>query len=382
MTLPASRPRTVMIVAGETSGDMHGGRLVLSLLARDPSLRFCGMGGSAMRAAGVEMLYDAGKVAVMGLFEVAVHLRDILAAFKILTTRLRRQPPDLLVLIDLPDFNTRLAARAKGLGIPVLYYICPQVWAWRSNRARKLASLVDRMAVILPFEKAFYQRYGVEVTYVGHPLLDSEELRRTPLKRGTSLPPCIGLLPGSRPGEIKRMLPLFLETARHLHRVFPGAEFLLPLAPDLDVSLLKEHLGRQHFTVTLVREERYAAMARCDAVMAASGTVTLELALLRVPAVIAYRMHPLTFFLARHLVEVPFVSLVNLIAGKEIVAELLQEKATAESVAARVAECCRPGPAREELLAGYTDVREKLGEPGASARVAAIVLDMLDRKSV
>jgi lipid-A-disaccharide synthase len=372
--------RRIMIVTGEASGDLHGAHLVAAMRELDPELSVCGMGGIELRRQGVEILYDAAAMAVVGLVEVLAHLKDIRAARQILEQELRAHPPNLLILIDYPDFNLLLARKAKKMGIPIFYYISPQVWAWRSGRVQQIGRLVDTMAVILPFEQEFYRQRGVAVHYVGHPLQDfvSRTMSRDEFCRLHGINPAdtlLGLLPGSRQKEIRAMLPVFLQAATRLAAADPHLTVLLPLAPTLTMADLREcGLDRTPINVQVIAENRYDLMAACDLAMAASGTVTLELAILDVPMVVAYRVSPLTWLAGKMLVNVEFASLVNLIAGREVVIELLQSAATPEKIAAALMEI-RPGSQkREKMRRDLAEVRTKLGQGGASMNAARLAL--------
>ncbi len=384
MTASLSTPGPrVMIVTGEASGDMHGARLIEAMRELAPGLQVCGMGGPELLAQGLEPLYDATKLSVVGLSEVFSHLGDIRGALRVLEERLRRRRPELLILIDLPDFNLMMAKRAKRLGIPVFYYISPQVWAWRSGRVRKIKRLVDRLAVILPFEEEFYRQRGMQVDFVGHPLVDTvkagmsrdEFLRRhdiTPDSR-----PVVGILPGSRSREFRTMLPIFLAAAHLLEQELGPMTWLLPMAATLSDELLEQSgLRDSGLDIRAIRGDRYTLMAACDAVMAASGTVTLELGILGVPMVVAYRVSPLTHFIGHRLIKVKYASLVNLVADREVVPELLQNEATP----ARIARALKPMLADRKYRAAMREelrqVVAGLGEPGASGRAAAIALEL------
>ncbi len=369
-----------MIVSGEASGDLHGAHLVSAMKEIEPEISFCGMGGKYLLRQGVDILVDAAKMAVVGLVEVLTHLMDIRAAWKSLVNELRNNPPDLLILIDYPDFNLLLAAKAKKLGVPIFYYISPQVWAWRSGRVKKIGRLVDRMAVILPFEKEFYRKKGVEVDYAGHPLMDSVKTTMTRqdfcrIHRLDSDRVIVGLLPGSRKKELRAMLPVFLDAADKLRQTHPDITFLLPLAPTLSLDDLRD-CGVDTFPedVRVISENRYDLMASCDCVMAASGTVTLELAILDVPMVVSYKMSPLTWFVGNLLVDVDYGSLVNLVAGGEIVPELMQHDSTPEKIKAAIDDIWPGKPERKAMLEGLAEVRTLLGEKGASERAAKIAL--------
>ncbi len=380
-----------MIVSGEPSGDMHGARLVRAMLGRAPEICFCGMGGPELREAGVEILYDAHKLAVVGITEVISHLGDILAARRTLIRRMREGRPALLILIDYPDFNLLLAAKAKKLGIPVFYYISPQVWAWRKGRTGKIGRLTDRIAVILPFERDFYGRYGITVDFVGHPLVDgvspSMTMTKADFLQQHNIPEentIIGLLPGSRSKEIRNLLPAFLQAAALLTGSSKKkCTFLLPRAASIPESLLREHglsEFRNQLDIRVISENRYDLMAACDAVVAASGTVTLELALLNIPAVVTYRVSPRTYRIGRLLVRnVKYFSLVNLIGEKKIIPELLQDEVTPERIARELARMLTDLPARKNILAGLAEVRHRLGGPGASERAAEIALECMQR---
>jgi lipid-A-disaccharide synthase len=376
----------IMIVTGEASGDLHGAGLVRALREQEGNLHFFGMGGPELARAGVELLYDAARLSVVGVQEVFSHLGDIIAARRTLLRAMRERRPCLLVLIDFPDFNLMLAARARKLGIPVFYYISPQVWAWRSGRVKKIGRLAERIAVILPFEEEFYRQRGYPVDFVGHPLLDTvaasvprEEFRRTQqIAPGSTV---VGLLPGSRRKEIVALLPDFLAAAERLAQYLPGqCVFLVPRAPTVSPQLLLDNgiaAYRDRLDIRVLADNRYDLMASCDAAVAASGTVTLELAILGVPTVAAYRLSPRSYRLGRLLVRIPWFSLVNLIAGREIIPELLQEEVTPMAIAERLGRMLRDGDERQQMLQGLAEVKNKLGSPGTAGRVAAIALDII-----
>jgi lipid-A-disaccharide synthase len=374
--------RTVMIVAGEASGDLHGAGLVRALRRREPALSFCGIGGSAMRAAGVEILADAAELAVVGITEVVAKIPRVLRAFGKAKKALCRRAPAVLILIDFPDFNLRLAAAAKKAGVKVLYYISPQIWAWRSGRVRHIKRVVDHMAVILPFEEAFYRRHGVPVTYVGHPLLDAQpQPAPSPQEdRPDSDDTVIGLLPGSRDGEIDRHLPVMMTAARLLTRRLPKARFLIPLAPTASEARVSAIVARQGGGVdcTVTNSGAGAVFACCRLAVLASGTATLEAALATVPMVVLYRVSPLSYWLGRCLIRVNHIAMVNLIAEREVVPELIQHRAQPETVADQVLALLSDDSRLERMRGQLVRVRETLGTPGASKRVADIVMEMLD----
>jgi lipid-A-disaccharide synthase len=380
----------IMIIAGEASGDLHGAKLVRAMLAERPELMFSGMGHNELIAADVTVLFDAKKIAVVGLAEVFSHLPDILAARKILRTALKEDRPALLILIDFPDFNLMLAKFAKKLGIPVFYYISPQVWAWRSGRVKTISERVDRIGVILPFEEDFFRSRGLAADYVGHPLLDSvnSSNSRDEFCRIQNIDPdhlCVGLLPGSRKKEIATLLPLLLQTAQRLQKQNQNQKkmvFLLPLAPtiseeEIRVNGLNEY--GQGLDFRLIKENRYDMMAACDAAVVVSGTVTLELALLDTPMVVIYKVSNATYRIGRLLInkDLKYFSLVNLIADKEIVPELLQEEVTPERIEAELTAILFDASKRGEMLNGLELVRNRMGEAGASEKAAELALRLI-----
>lgn len=373
-----------MIVAGEASGDMHGAALVAAMKNLDPNLNFFGVGDMALEEQGVNLLYRSRQIAVVGIVEVLTHWRPIRDALGGLSRRLAANPPSLLILIDFPDFNLILARRAKKIGIPIFYYISPQVWAWRSGRVKTIARLVDRLAVILPFEEEFYRSRGVKhATFVGHPLVDSVRSEMEPGEFRKQLGingngPVIGILPGSRKREITSILPDFIKTARLLKKQDSTVNFLLPLAPTLtETDLGLSELERRELSIKVVTGHRYELMAACDLVMTASGTVTLELALLGIPMVVTYRIAPLTYFLGRHLISIPFVSLVNLVAGREVVQELIQNDFTPENLVLAL-QAIWPGTERQKtMVTDLAEVSIRLGSQGASRNAASLALELI-----
>ncbi|MCF6290031.1 MAG: lipid-A-disaccharide synthase [Desulfobacterales bacterium] len=372
----------VMIVAGEASGDQHGAILARELRDLAPDCALSGMGGREMAGAGVDILVDINDLAVMGLVEVLGQLGKIRRAMRVLEQRLRQQPPALLVLIDYPGFNLILARKAHKLNIPVLYYISPKVWAWRQGRIKKIKKYVDRMAVILPFEEEYFRGHGMAVDFVGNPMLDSvaTTMSGPEMRAELGIGPdrtVVGLLPGSRRQEIARMLPLFIAAAERIAPELNNPVFLLPLASTLGRADLDNHgLAGTRLDIRVSTEARYDLMAVCAAVLAASGTVALELAILNVPMVVSYRVSPLTYHLARHFIKVRYASLVNLIAGREVVPELLQNDATPEKLAAAITPLLLDETAHRKMAAELAGVRQQLGGPGASRRCARLILEM------
>jgi lipid-A-disaccharide synthase len=377
----SSASKTVLIIAGETSGDAHGAHLVRAMRAKDPALEFLGIGGEALRKAGVEILVDAGTLSVVGITEVFAKLPEVLDAISRVKDALRRRRPDLVILIDVPDFNLRIAALAKKRKIPVLYYVSPQIWAWRSGRIRKIRKTVDHVAVILPFEAEYYAQRNVAATFVGHPLLDacSPDAQKPPAVFGEGEGPVIGLLPGSRVSEISRNLPFMLAAASVLRQRFPAIRFLLSIAPAIDREWVASFVApyRKTCPMELVSGNIGAIFEKSTLIVAASGTVTLETAIYGVPMVIVYRISPISYLLGRALIRVDHIGLVNIIAGKRVVPELIQEAASPKTIAATVAHLLRHPEELQRIREDLALVRKKLGDSGASARTADIALSLM-----
>ncbi len=380
-----------MVVAGEASGDLHGAHLVREMQLQRPDLTFCGMGGDELAATGMEMLFDAAKIAVVGITEVFSHLGDILKARRTLISRLKDNPPALLILIDYPDFNLLLGKVAKRLGIPIFYYISPQVWAWRSGRAKKIAKIADRIGVILPFEKEFYKQSGVDVDFVGHPLMDSVKttVPRKQYLKNFSIDPqhkIIGLLPGSRRKEISSLLPIFLSSAVKLKEKYDdNFVFLIPKASTVSLEILEENGLAEYqdkLDVRIITDNRYDMMAACDAVVAASGTVTLELAILGIPMVAAYRISPRTYRLGRLLIKLQYMTLVNLVVDKYVVPELIQDDVDADNIVKHLSTFLFNDKVYHKTRSELNEVRLLLGEPGASRRAAELALSLVPKQGV
>ncbi len=376
-----------MIIAGEASGDLHGANLVRAMKKRAPELNFFGMGGIELQSAGVQLLFDAQRIAVVGVVEVLAHLSDILSAQKILRKSMVENRPGLVILIDFPDFNLWLAKKAKKLGIPIFYYISPQVWAWRSGRVKTMAQRVNKIGVILPFEEKFYRDRGVEAHYVGHPLLDTVKVNmdRTTFCGKHGLPlskKMVGLMPGSRRKELASLLPTMISAMKKMQRQSEEElVFLLPIASTLTEKDLSENgldVNDNSFKIHILREDRYELMAFCDTVIAASGTVTLELAILETPMVVVYKVSPKTYFLGKLLVKLEYFSLVNLIADDPFVIELLQENASSENIAKETLRLLQDENKQSEMKKNFHQLKKKLGSAGASDQAAELAFSLLD----
>jgi lipid-A-disaccharide synthase len=372
-----------MIVAGEASGDKHGANLVIALRTLQPDLPFdfFGSGGDEMRAAGVETLVDIREVAIMGLIEVSRALPKFLQVFRRLRRAALEREPALVILIDWPEFNLRLAKKLNSDRQRVIYYISPQVWAWRSYRINAIKRFVEKMLVILPFEKDYFERNGVEVDYVGHPLLDSVNVTATRAEFCSRYnfdreQPIVALLPGSRNSEIKYILQPLLDAARQLNRSRPKLQFALPLARTLS----REEVAKKADQITnlrLIENDTYNALAAAELAVVASGTATLETAVIGTPLIIVYRASTLNWRLFRPLINVPFVGMPNLIAGREIAPELLQYDLNPERLAKQITEMLDDPDRLSRLRADLTEVRKALGAANASERAARRILEML-----
>ncbi len=374
------KPR-LLVSCGEPSGDLYGGELLRHFRALAPGVTAFGLGGDHVHAQGTHLLAHVRELAVVGLLEVVRHLRRLRGIFARVVDEVERERPDLAVLVDYPDFNLRLARELKRRKIPVVYYISPQVWAWRPGRIHAIRETVARMLVIFPFEERLYREARVPVTFVGHPLVDlvPPAPDRNELLEGLGLRPggpVISLLPGSRPQEVTHNLPPLVGAVAEMHRHRPDLRFLLAVAPVLDRAALRAPFGT--LPVTAVQGQTHAALGAAELAIVASGTATVEAALLGTPMVVVYRVSPVTYALGRPFVNVPHYAMVNLIAERRVVPELIQSEFTATRVAEKalgfLGDPERLARIREELLA----VGRRLGEPGASARAALAVKEELE----
>lgn len=372
---------TVMIVTGETSGELYGALLASHLKKRMPDIRIIGVGGERMQQSGVELI--SGISSAFGLAEAISSVRTIKKTFSTAVSALQMHKPDVLVLIDYPDFNLKLAGEAQKNNIKVLYYVSPQVWAWRKKRTAKIAGLVDKMAVVLPFEEEIYKTVGLPCEFVGHPVYDEIKnlpTEKTALKSALGLDkgrPLLSLLPGSRPHELKRLLPLMLEVVREFKKEHADFQFCVPLAPNTDVEKYSQilRLFRQE-GVVVNKGESLKTLAASEVAVIASGTATLQAALLGIPLVVVYKLFPLTYWIGRMIVKVRHVSLVNILSGQEVVKELLQSEATAGNTVRELRKILSSGPHKKSMLDAYDRIRDMFSSKNASGRVADMVEDM------
>jgi lipid-A-disaccharide synthase len=372
-----------MIIAGEASADLHGSKVIEALRRLDPDIQVYGMGGDHMRQAGAELIIDSSQLAVVGITEVFGRIGGLFRAYQSIKNFIKKNNLALLILIDFPDFNLSLARVARGAGVPVLYYISPQVWAWRYGRVRKIAGRTDKMAVIFPFEVPIYQGVGLDVEFVGHPLLDLLPLNRQEYAASSrtsfSGDPLVVLLPGSREREIQSLLPEMLRAADLLAKQKPRAKFILAAAPGVKVQELEKFLRLHSIPVEVVEGQTYGAIMAADVVIVASGTATLETAILGKPMVIVYKVSPVSYWVGKAMVKVDWIGLANIVAGKKVVPELLQQEARGERIAEEALRILDEEVYRREMVLALEEVRKKLGTPGAAGRVARMALEMIGK---
>lgn len=371
-----------MVIAGEISGDMHAAALVREIRRRRPDIEFFGVGGDKLAAAGMEIHYHVRDMAVLGLTEVLLRYRFFKRVFGEMLALARTRRPDAILLVDYPGFNLRFAARAHAMGFKVLYYICPQVWAWNRGRIPRMARSMDRLLAIFPFEVDVFKESSLRVDFVGHPLVASAAAaREAPL---AALPwqgdPRIALLPGSRYHEVKRILPAMWATAAKVQQQFPGASWIVA-APSEEVAgwvrTEMQRLGGGPQRVSVVSGQTRQVLRQARAALVASGTATIETALMRCPMLVVYRVAWATYFLGRLLIRVPFLGMVNIVAGERLCPEFIQRQARPQAIAAALAPLLRDGPAREKMLAGLERVSRALGDPRSAEHAADIVLQEL-----
>lgn len=373
----------IIIVAGEASGDLHAANLVNEIKLLNPQIRFSGLGGQKMKAAGVELYEDLTGLAVVGFFEVLRHLGKFREVFRRILSEVSRIRPDAVILVDYPGFNLRLAQELKKLNIKVIYYISPQVWAWKENRVRLIKQFTDKMLVLFEFEKRLYARHGLDVELVGHPLLDSvrAEIPREEFLRGIGFSPqktTLALLPGSREKEVAALLPIMIAAAKILYDEDPQRQFLVLRAPTVDRNIFERETSHAGVIFKIIDDKTYEGINAADACFVASGTATLETAILQKPMVVIYKTSLLTWALAKLFVKIPDIGLVNVVAGGRIVPECIQFEATAEKIAeemrAILGSDVSSEPKMAQIKLELAKVKSSLGAPGASRRAAESVL--------
>ncbi len=377
---PTPLKGSIMMIAGEASGDLHGARVVEALKQIAPQVDVFGIGGRRMKAAGAHIMIEAESLAVVGITEALANASRLLHALRSARQWIRSRKPDLLLLIDFPDFNLKTAAFAKKAAVPILYYISPQVWAWRSGRVRKIKKIVDKIAVILPFEEDFFKRHGVPATFVGHPLLDNQSI---PAQACVPDPaqPTIGLLPGSRQAEVIRLLPPMLEAAAIVTQSLPAVRFLLSQAPSVNAYETNALVNsfRQQINIEVVNGPVKQVFQSSQLAVAASGTVTLEAAIHQAPLIIVYKVSPLSYMLGRLMINVNHIGLVNLIAGRPVVPELIQKQVNGPNLASHILDFFNNPQRLEKARQDLSSVHKALGKPGAAKRVARMALDLMEK---
>ncbi|HKB12753.1 MAG TPA: lipid-A-disaccharide synthase [Vicinamibacterales bacterium] len=376
----------ILLSCGEASGDLYAGALTRELRALEPSAAIAGLGGPRFAAAGGQLIDDYRDLAVTGLTEAIAKLPRSLEARRRLVADAERHRPDVLVLIDFPDFNFRLAPLVARLGVPVVYYISPQIWAWRPKRLETIRRIADRVLVIFPFEERIYRDAKVPVEFVGHPLIDlaAPAADRAAFLQSRQLSPAaptVAILPGSRPNEVSRILPDLAGAAERIAAAVPGAQFVVARAPHLDDGLF-EVIRARPLPVAIVEGDADTVLASADVALTASGTATVQTALHDTPMVIVYRVSPLSYRLLRRLVKVDAIGMVNLIAGERIVPELVQDAFTADAVASEAVSMLTDPSRAAAVRRGLATVRERLGGPGASRRAAAAIMRVVASRSV
>ncbi len=364
------------VIAGEASGDLHGSNLMKAMLQEQPECDFRFWGGDEMSRVGGTRVKHIKELAFMGFVEVLMNLRTILGNMKFCKNDILQYKPDALILIDYPGFNLRIAEWAHEQGIRVIYYISPQVWAWKQNRVHTIKKVVDEMYVILPFEKGFYKQFNIDVTYVGHPLLDAIENYKAQVseinfieRNGLKNTPVIAILPGSRKQEVKKKLPIMLQAVKELK----GYQVIVAGAPSLDASFYQPFL-QEYSNVSIVHAQTYDLLSTAEAAIVTSGTATLETALFEVPEVVCYIGSPISYLIAKQLIKIKFISLVNLIMDREVVKELIQKECNPASIREELNRLVIGGAKRKQMLEEYKTMKQILGGGGASKKIAQSVL--------
>ena len=371
-----------LIIAGEASGDLHGSHLVSALKAFLPHARFSGMGGSRMREEGVDTLFGIERMGTVGIVEVLGEFDHYYKVYRTLMKEIASRRYDAIILIDYPTLNLRLAKQGRCFDCPVFFFISPQIWAWRKGRIRDIRKSVRKMFVILPFEEKLYLDAGVDAEFLGHPFIDmvhpsrprEESREKYSLNTGVKT---IGLLPGSRINEVNSLLDVMIQAAEKIRSELGSCQFLLPIADSINPDLIRQRLGANPLGIQLIQGETYDVMNSCDTLIIASGSATLEAGILGCPMVIVYKLNPLTHWLARLLIKIPLVGLVNIVAGEEVVPELIQHKVTAENISSEVLAILRTPEKEQAVRERLLKIRKSLGEPGVMKLVAKRIADFM-----
>ncbi len=374
--------KRVLVIAGEISGDMHAARLVEAVQRREPDVAFFGIGGDALRATGMDILIESRDMAVMGLTDVIVRLSFFQYVMDEMMSLLHERKPDAVLLVDYPGFNLRFAARAKQRGVPVIYYICPQVWAWHRSRIPKIARIVDRLICIFPFEPALFEKTALKVDFVGHPLAEVAAEIRNRDRHALPWPGTehVALLPGSRMSEVRLLFPLLCRAAQLLEKQRPDAGFIVAAASEQVAAMMTSYLGEaanRPDKIQIVTADTREVLVQARAAVVASGTATIEAALMNCPMLVVYKMPALSFLAARLVVRVDSVGMVNVVAGRRICPELIQHAARAEAIVDALTPLIEPGPKRDSMLHGLDEVRRALGSGGTAEKAATILLEEL-----
>ncbi|MDP8266152.1 MAG: lipid-A-disaccharide synthase [Candidatus Aceula meridiana] len=371
----------LIIVAGEASGDTHAAHLVEAIKTINPKITFSGLGGPKMHDAGVELYEDLTKFAVVGFIEVLRHLGTFRKNFSLILKKVKETNAEAVILVDYPGFNLRLAKELKKLNVKVIYYISPQVWAWKESRVKLIREVVDKMIVLFPFEKDFYHKHGLEVSYVGHPLVNAV-YAKTPKEnileklRLSAVKTTVGLLPGSRIKEIKSLLPVMIKSAELLYQENPKLQFIVVRAPGINLSIFEKYLPEK-LPIKIFDENFYDGINATDVCMVASGTATLETALLEKPMVVIYKTSLITWAMAKLLIKIPYIGLVNVVAGEEIVPECIQFDASPKKISKTLKEILPPSSRHAAIAQALAQVKHSLGDPGANTRAAQEIIKFL-----
>jgi lipid-A-disaccharide synthase len=379
-----ANPKNILIVAGEASGDLHAADLVKEIKLLAPQAKFFGLGGKKMQQEGVDISFDMTELAVVGIFEILKHLKIFRKIFKDLLKRVDANAPDLAILVDYPGFNLRLAEELKRRKIPIIYYVSPQVWAWGSNRIKSIRNLVERMIVFFKFEEELYKKEGIPVSFVGHPLLDRVQpnLSKEALFNKFDLPTTkytIALLPGSREKEVKNILPIMLDTAALMRQDLASIKFLILRSSTVKEEVFRRIMSRYKLPLCILHDMTYEGLAASDFAIVASGTATMETAILGVPMVILYKVSFFTWAYLRMAIKIPYIGMVNIIANQRIIPEFIQYKAQPQRIAAYIKETLTAPQELDKIKRLLLEVKSRLGEKQAAKRAAAIVLNQLEK---